>query len=88
MRETVDAVVAVLPWWVWLLAAVAAAAAFAVSSAAALAMTSAYGSNYRALSNRQRKMGRIGSRLSLLAMPASAFVGVLALAAAAWRLFA
>lgn len=85
MLETLDAVVHFLPWWAWLIAAIAAGCAFMLSSATALAVTSAYGANYRALSTRQRTMGRLGSTLSLLAMPSTAIFGMLALGAAVWN---
>lgn len=88
MVEALADVASLLPWWAWLLVSLASAMACALGWATALASLSAYGTNYRLLSTRQRAMGRGLAMLSLLAVPVFALLGVLGLGAAAWRLIA
>ncbi|MCE2944904.1 MAG: hypothetical protein ACK5VV_05035 [Lysobacteraceae bacterium] len=86
MLDALASVALFLPWWAWLLLSFASGVGFALGWATALASLSAYGSNYRVLSARQRRMGRGLALLSLLAVPVFAVAGIAGLVAAAWRL--
>lgn len=88
MAATLAAVVGALPWWAWLLAALACFGGFTLAWMSVLAVYTAYGANYRAMSPRQRRLGRFATLLTLLAVPVTAVLGVAMLAAAAWGLWA
>lgn len=81
-----DAVRAV-PWWIYLLVALAAAPAGVLAAAAALGVGSATGAHHHALTPRQRRLGRWGFVAALLAVPGSAVLGLASLAAMLWVLF-
>lgn len=86
MADVLAGIVDFLPWWVWLLAALACLGGFTLAWMSVLAVYTAYGANYRAMSPRQRRLGRLASLLTLLAVPATAVLGVAALIAAFWGL--
>jgi hypothetical protein len=77
-----------VPWWLWLLLALATVPAAMLSAAAALGMASAAGTHHHSLTRRQRRMGRWGYRAAALAVPGSMMLGLLALAAMLWSLLA
>jgi len=86
VADVLAGIVDFLPWWVWLLAALACLGGFTLAWMSVLAVYTAYGANYRAMSPRQRRLGRLASLLTLLAVPATAVLGVAALIAAFWGL--
>lgn len=80
------AFVRMIPWWVWLLLALAMVPAALAAATTALGLASATGANHHTLTRRQRRMGRMGYVAALAAVPGSIALGVLALAAMAWAL--
>lgn len=86
MADALTSIVDFLPWWAWLLAALACLGGFTLAWMSVLAVYTAYGANYRAMSPRQRRLGRLASLLTLLAVPTTAVLGVAALIAAVWGL--
>ncbi len=75
-----------IPWWLWLLLALAMVPAALFAATTALGLASATGANHHALTRRQRRMGRMGYVAALAAVPGSIGLGVLALAAMVWAL--
>lgn len=88
MADVLTSIAGFLPWWAWLLAALACLGGFTLAWMSVLAVYTAYGANYRAMSPRQRRLGRLASLLTLLAVPTTAVLGVAALIAAVWHLLA
>lgn len=86
MAEVLAGIAGFLPWWAWLLAALACLGGFTLAWMSVLAVYTAYGANYRAMSPRQRRLGRLASLLTLLAVPLTAVLGFAALMAAVWGL--
>jgi hypothetical protein len=79
MLEWWSAVADLLPWWLWLLVALAAAVGFHVAGMAALAVISAAGTHHDHLTSRQRRMARYASKASLAALTLAAATGAFAL---------
>jgi hypothetical protein len=69
-----------MAWWLWLLLALCCAGASGLSAMLSLSAGTAFGTDYHALSPRQRVMGRLLYRLALLAALAFALAGVAAVA--------
>ena len=80
------AVLQAIPWWLWLLLALASVPAAMFAAATALGLASATGANHHSLTPRQRRMGRMGYVAALAAVPGSIGLGLLALAAMVWSL--
>lgn len=80
------AILQLIPWWLWLLLALAMVPAALVAATTALGLASATGANHHALSRRQRRMGRLGYVAALAAVPGSLGLGLLALTAMMWAL--
>lgn len=72
-----------MPWWGWLLATCASAAASAMFAMLGLSAGTAYGTEYHVLSPRQRTMARL---LGVGSLVAAVVFGLLALGLAAWTL--
>lgn len=84
MIEHVVHLIEAVPWWVWLLAVLAAVPAFLMAWVSALAIGSAAGANHALLTPRQRRLGSYGYWASLLAIPTTAAFGLACLAALLW----
>ena len=67
-------------WWMWLLLALCCAGASGFAAMLSLSAGTAFGTDYHAMSPRQRVMGRLLSRLALLAALVFALAGVAAVA--------
>ena len=72
-----------MPWWVWGIGAIAAGMACALFAMLGLSAGTAYGTEYHALSPRQRVMAKL---LGLGSVVAAVALGLLALGLAAWTL--
>lgn len=77
-----------MAWWVWLLLGLLFAGASGFSAMLSLSAGTAFGTDYHALSPRQRVMGRLLYRLALLAALLFALAGVAAVVLGVRPLFA